>query len=281
MLRLPGLAQDIAIVNKSATTPTAGAGLRIERGHGARLTRVHTAGFWNNVSFEQSEYANITDCIFMEPVNFGLWTRNLVVADQGDMTVSGTAFSYSGSVNRTGASAIKWESGGGLKFIGSKINMGPRGSGGKLAIGIDQAVANEISTSVFTVSGSSIENTTSVGILVRAQGTTGSLGKLAIDGNEFSANGVAIDVEGASATVPLKSLAVTGNVIDGSRNAIYLKNVDGFVIGSNVLLSTANGAHVDTGCRDGVVGRQAVVGSTSNVIRNDSSTLFSDHTTGP
>lgn len=274
-------ATDLALVNTSTTAPTAGTGLRITRGDGAHLTRVRTAGFWNNVSFEQSEYASITDCLFIDPVNYGLLTRNLVTSDQGDMTVSGCAFSFSGSVNRTATAAIRWESGGGLKVVGSKINMGPRGGVGKFAYGINLAVADGVSTSVFTVTGSSIENTTGAGILVRPIGTTGSISKLTITGNEFSNTGVGIDIEGASATVPFKNVAISTNVVDSVTIAVTTLNIDGMNIGVNNLRVTNTGVVIGAGCQNVSVGRQVVLGSTANVIRNDSSTLFSDHTTGP
>lgn len=274
-------AMDLAVVNKSGTKPTAGTGIRVTRGDGAHLARVRTAGFWNNVSFEQSEYATFTDCLFIDPANYGLWTRNLTTGDQGDMSIKGCSFSYSGSVNWTGATAIRWESGGGLKLDNCKVNRGPRGGVGKFAFGVYLAVADGVSTSVFMFTGNSFENTTSAGILARPAGTTGSIGKMAIVGNEFSANGVAIDVEGYSPAVPFSNLAIDGNVIDGSTNAIYLQNVDGFAIGPNILRVTGNGILIDTGCKNGVVGRQVVLGSTSNVVQNNSSTLFSDHTTGP
>ncbi|GAP53944.1 hypothetical protein AHiyo6_05090 [Arthrobacter sp. Hiyo6] len=71
-------ATDLAVVNTASSAPTAGTGIRVTSGDGTHLTRVRTAGFWNNISFEQSEYPTITDLHVHRPRE--LW---VVAAEHG------------------------------------------------------------------------------------------------------------------------------------------------------------------------------------------------------
>ena len=276
-------ATDLAVVNTASTAPTAGTGIRITKGDCAHLTRVRTAGFWNNISYEQSEYPTITDCLFIDPVNYGLWLRNTVTPDAGDMSILGSVFSFSGSVSRTAAAAIRWESGGGLKMTGCKINMGPGGGIGKFTYGLNLAAGTNVSTSVFAITGNSFENTTAAAILARPQDATGQISTISIGNNEFANCGVSIDLEGTSAK-PFYNIAIGANVHQNVTQGVVLKYASGAVVSSQKIGAVAGsgGVLIDVGCSSMRVHRQMILGnSTGNMITNNSSVTFSDHTTPP
>lgn len=273
---------DLAVVNTSGTAPTSGTGIRWTAGNAARMTRVMTAGFWNNVSFEQSEYPTLTNCLFIDPVNYGLWLRNLTNGDAGDMSILGCSFSFSGLVSRTAAAAIRWESGGGLKMTGCKVNMGPS-SVGQFTYGLNLAVGTNVSTSVFVIAGNSFENTVSAAILARPQDSTGQISNVSIGNNEFANCGVSIDLEGTSGKI-LNNIAIGTNVHQNVTQGVVLKYASGGVVESQKIgaVNGSGGVLVDVGCSSLRVHRQMILGNSStNMITNNSSTTFSDHTTPP
>lgn len=228
----PGFgACDIAIANTAtgAAPPTAGAGIKIRNGDSARLTRVRVAGFYDNITFEQSEYASITDCLIVDPVRYGLYARNLFNSDQGDMTVVGTAFTMSGGFTRNASAALRMESGGGLKFTSNKVNMG-WASTSRFDIGIDARMADGTSTADILVTGNSFENCLTALIRLGRTGTTGVLKYVTITGNEFAANAAAngIDIDAGVHTG-----VIAGNVFATLTKGINVKNTGGWRIGAN------------------------------------------------
>jgi hypothetical protein len=280
-------ATDLSIVNTSTEVPTNGVGLRIVRGDGVHLTRIRTARFYVNVSFEQSEYATITDCMFIDPVHYGLWLRNLYISDQGDMSIQGCAFSYSGAFNYRTATAIRWESGGGLKMNNNKINCGPRGGIGAFEFGVYLAVADAVSTSVFTFTGNSFENLIQTAIMVRPQGLTGEIAKITIVGNEFAYIGNAgINLEGSDSK-PLRNISIGNNVMDSMEYAIYLKNAKSGTISPNTILNISDDFTIavclDVGCRGIHVNRQNIpLKSTKTLLfKNEPSSTFNNYTDYP
>lgn len=236
---------DLAIVNTSGAVPTAGAGIRFTKGDLARLTRCRFGGFYNNVSFEQFEYAVIETCMFEDSVNYGLYVRNTVTADQGDMAVIGCSFSHSGAHSRVQGSAIRWESGGGLRVQDSKINARV----GQYDYGVDLAHSSG-ATGVLVITGSSIENLAVNGVLV-ALTSTATFRNVVIVGNEFADCGdVAVKMSCTTAGA-LAKIAIGENVMmkgsSSSAYAIDLTNLATVTVGPNVVAGYA-GELTQSGC---------------------------------
>jgi len=226
---------DLAVINTSGTAPTAGAGIRITSGDAVAISRVKVSGFWNGLQIEQGRHYTITDSHFTDSVNYGAYLRNTAggQGDFGDCTFHGCFFNAY-TTSRVAAAAIRWESGGGLKIVGCKTNGNMDTLGQSQTIGVDVAVADGISTSVFVVTGSSFEGIASGGapIVVKQSGTgTGNFSKVVITGNEFLA-GAGIRIVG-TATGHLENILIANNLFSSNNPGVYLTNCKSVTVGRN------------------------------------------------
>jgi hypothetical protein len=229
--------EEFAIVNTSGLTPTSGRGILFNKGDGARMTRMKVLGFFNQVEFIQGRYQQFTDNYFFDSQNYGLYLKNTdpLQGDFGDQSCYGNVF-CSLTTGRIAQAAVRWESGGGLKFIGNKTNGNYNTLGQSQIVGLDAAVADGIDTSVLTIVGNSFEGIEAgsggVGILIRQSGTgTGYYSKVTIGHNEFLA-GTAIEVRGTTAD-RIDEVLIAGNVFSGNSPGIVAKNCSTLVIGKN------------------------------------------------
>lgn len=235
---------DLAVVNTSGTTPTAGAGILATDFDSGHIDRCRIVGFWNNVEIDAGFFYTISDTDIFAPVNYGAYLKNPSEQDHGDMTLHGVTFSkFSGSTN--GGTALQWESGGGLKLIGCKANAGPEP--GHAGDGYwDTIVRANIqgTTSVFTVAGCSFEGFTNFGINVTGASTV-SFGKIAISGCEFlnsgSGSGAIIQIDGTGMNAGyMNTVSISGCVGYGAGAGISLK----YIVAASVTgctLSTMSG----------------------------------------
>lgn len=238
--------QDIAFINESATRPTAGAGLRATHFDHARVERCMFAGFWRGIEIVGGYFYVIRDCAFLRPVDIGLYMANLLAGqmDYGDQLVEGCYFSKYGDPVY-GATAIRWEAGGGLRVTSCKTNSGPfpeypAGEFWENGIVVQMKAG---ATSVFLVTGSSIEGWKKDGIHVGgAAGST--FGKMTITGNEFLASGgggACVTIDGAG-TTSLDNVVISANVGYGSGGGATLKNINKAVVTGNNFADCALGA---------------------------------------
>lgn len=112
--------QKICLEN-SATTPTAGSGIRVSNGTGFKLYESTVGYFYTNVDIVTGWHWSIQNSVIVSPVSYGIKIRDSVYPDRGDAVIDGCLF-Y--PVGRTGSAAIYQESGGGLKVNNSKFNCG-------------------------------------------------------------------------------------------------------------------------------------------------------------
>jgi hypothetical protein len=247
-LSSPGaVVSGVALINSSGTRPTAGAGLLLTDFDYGRIERVLVDGFWNNVQVDSGYYFSLRDSAILNPRNYGVYLRNTTSLqfDHGDHVIEGCVIAKYGDTT-AGGTAVRWESGGGLRFIGNKINANTQPgytSTARLARGVDVYMAGA-STSVFTATGNSIENFSEYGIQC-AGGPSGGFGKIAINGNEFlgysTAPSIAIAVDGTGMASLIKGVTISGNVMYNGIGC-SLKFIDGITVTGNemaYLTSTA------------------------------------------
>lgn len=235
---------DVALVNTNlavnSVRPTAGAGLLATDADWSRVTRCLVAGFWNNFQYDSGYYYTITDTACLNQQNYGMWLRNTAAGqfDHSDQSIMGCTITKYGDTLGEGGTAVRWESGGGLRFVNNKINGGTQpgySTTGKFSYGLNCAVADGGSTSVLTVAGNSIENCVQAMIKVEHGGAsgTGSFSKMAITGNEIALGGTAISLDGKTVGL-IKTAIIAGNAIDGCGGpGVFLRNVSNVHVGAN------------------------------------------------
>lgn len=270
---------DFALVNTNGGNPSAGSGILFTNSDAMHMTRVTVIGFWNDVQTDQGSYWTMTDCHFLDAVNWSVYIRNTANFDFGDPIIKGCTF-CSVTTTRISKAAVRWESGGGLRFIGNKTN----GNETNLAqsftdAGLDIAVNDGGSTSILIAEGNGFEGiaSTAYGILVRQNGTgTGTFSKIVIVGNEFlGGGGVQI---GGTVAAKLGYAMIADNVFTGNSIAVYLKNCYGINVGVNHCsgLTGNKAVWIDTGCTDCTVAPQVIVGDGKAYVF-DSSIVSTTH----
>src|SRR5574343_46521 len=199
--------QVVCFENTSGTRPTAGAGLLCTDFDWGRVDRCGFIGFWNGLQVDAGYFYTVRDSTFLAPRNYGAYLRNTASGqtDHGDWAVIGCNFSKYGD-STTGGTAIRWESGGGIRLVGNKINSGTQPgypSTGYWQRGIDIALTSG-STSVCVVVGNSVEGM-STGDGIRVAGAAGTFHSITITGNEI----LQLDGTGTYACIRLDGSAMT------------------------------------------------------------------------
>lgn len=236
--------RDLSVVNTAGSTPTAGCGVRFTNARWSRVDRILVSRFWNDIQVDAGWYYTIKDCAVIDGVNYGIYLRDTATGafDWGDPSIEGcTITKY--NVGANSGSAVRWESGGGVRFVNNKINGGttPPGtaySTGKYEYGLDLQVADGGTTSVLVVAGNSIENFVWTGIRVGMLGpsNTGVFAKMSITGNEFLgtlATGIGIAIRPNAVNTTFGHISIAGNVIDTCATGISVGAVRGVSIGAN------------------------------------------------
>lgn len=222
---------DLAIVNTSGGTQTAGVGALFTAGNGAHVSRVKIANFWDNISFVNGAYWTVTDSTFLDQFRYGIRIRDLANADQGDQSIIGCSFVAGQLVSKAGIAAnLRWESGGGLKVTNTKFN-GSSSTGA--AIGVDISIADGAGTVDILVSNCSIENNTTCGVQVTQAGPTnsGNLSHVMIHGNQISTlntNTYGVKVfNPVGGTGGVNTVLLSNNMFDADLGGVWLNNVTG------------------------------------------------------
>lgn len=267
-----GVAEDFSVINANlfSGVPTAGAGLHFADGAHSAVNRVFVVSFYDLLRYDDGDYYAITECGLFDPVHAGIAcsTADGENFDHGDQIIQGSTISnrfvsYRGSI----AAAVAWQSGGGLRFIGNKVNANEqpafnvRTYCSKLNDGLQLAVRDGGSTSVLLVSGNSIENCDGSMIHVKQQAggsSTGWFSKVNISGNEIAigaGNGVFFDFVNGKGSVAY----VGGNVFTDVGTSINAKNWNGLSIGPNMHNTITNVVNLQTGCLNATMERQTVI----------------------
>lgn len=235
---------DLSVVNTAGSTPTAGAGIRFTNARWSRIDRVLVSRFYNDIQIDAGWYYTISDSAIIDPINYGIFLRDTATGafDWGDPMISGcTITKY--NVGTNGGSAVRWESGGGVRFVNNKINGGttPPSTAyttGKFDYGLDLQVNDGGTTSVLVVTGNSIENFVWAGIIVGMKGpsNTGVFAKMSITGNEFlgtASTGIGVAIRPNAVNTTFGHVSISGNVIDTCGYGISVGAIRGVSIGPN------------------------------------------------
>ena len=219
--------ENLSIANTAGSTPTSGSvGILINSlGKSTRIVDCDITGFYINLEFVHGYEWYVDRCHFFDPVYAGIKVRDVSVPDGGDGVIA-NSFIYAGPDNLTPTAGIQWESGGGLKVLGCKVNM--RGTA-KFTVGVNLACASGIATSIALITGNSIENV-GYGVLVQHLGptpasNTGTFQMVAVTGNQFVADTYAVAFS-AGSTGKFKNMVASGNVGQGTTSFFYVENVD-------------------------------------------------------
>lgn len=263
--------RDFTMVN-TATTPTAGSGIKVATGNSLRFQRVAVLGFYDNVSFViQGEYWTMEDCFMYEPVRYGLWLRNTQNGDAGDGVVQGCSFVC---INRLASAAIRYESGGGLKITGLKVNG--RNPTGAFTTGVDLALADGVATADLLITTSSFENISGYAVRLGrvSGGTNGTMSGFLISDNEIGYQ-VGSSGGGISLSAGLSLGEINGNVFQYLATGILVNGSTGVNIGTNSYSSVTTPVSITTSasnsCRVGVQNRVdagVIVADASTAIGN-------------
>ena len=227
----------IAFVNASPTRPTAGSALLCTDFDWGRIDRCLFRDFWNNVQVDSGYFYSIRDSAFLAPVNYGCYMRNIAPLqhDHGDQVLEGCNFSkYGDTID--GGTAVRWESGGGLRLVGCKVNAGTQP--GYTDTGFFEngfvTVMQPGGTSVHTITGCSVEGWLTHGSSVSGVANA-TFGKISIVGNEFLASGsggACVHADGNNMD-SLDNLVITGNVGYGYSGGVMLYNLSKAVVTGN------------------------------------------------
>jgi hypothetical protein len=263
--------RDLAIVNTSGAA-TAGAGLYFTAGNWSRIDRVLVNAFWNNIQYDQGYYFSVADSAVLNPKNYGMYFRNTASGefDHGDQVVEGCVIAKYGDT-AAGGTAVRWESGGGLRFVNNKINGGTQPgytSTGKFANGIAAFVTDGGSTSVLVVTGNSIENCTAQAIRADQAGpsNTGGFSKVVVTGNEIAINGYGVWL-GAQAAGFMSTAVIDGNAFTDSATGIWVaSNFQHVAIGANVFSSVTS--CIQTSGNNVSIAKQTYVGDNLLVVQD-------------
>jgi hypothetical protein len=233
-------AADFAVVNTNAGTVSAGAGIATTLADLFTLDRVAVVGFYDCVDIDNGGMYAVRGCWIGNPVRYGVRLRNVALPDEGDGFIGDGTAIY--CTTRDATAGINWESGGGIKLNGVKIN-GNTASGSNFGSGIRFNTATGVSSSVCTITGCSIENTT-VAINFERQGASGTFASVTIVGNELGVGsggsnyGVLMQSDGFT------NVVIDDNVITDIAFPIIVNWGTGINIGSgNTYRNVGNGAN--------------------------------------
>lgn len=260
--------KDIHACNTSAVDPSSGAGILVSGsgdssdGNRTYYDGITVSGFYIGIDVQAGSYQQFNNCLIMSPVLYGIKLRNILNPDGGDHSISNCWIDQR-DASRASATAIRIESGGGIKIINTKINGVP-----SWVNGIDLAVADNIVTSDLLVSNCSIESYTGSGIKGTTGATNSKWGNILITGNQF------LGVGGAAYGINMSATTAAdfyGLVINGNYGRIGSS--------SNPFIGVANASDVVlTG--NGQSGFSSLVTFGSGVVFARSQAVPSGGTTG-
>lgn len=237
--------EDLAVVNTRSenSPPTGGTGIFMNYANNFRLSRVTVAGFYDCVRVE-GRFGNMDSCNIFDPVRYGiyLYNDNAGEYDFGDQGINNCNIAMYGR-QADAEAAVRFESGGGIRFTGNKIvaGTGPGVVGyaiGDFKYGIDAMLAPSATTVEFMISGGAISTCTEACIRFGQQelGTAG-FGDITVTGVVLQGKSNKGIIVGAISPVNannIKSVNITGNTFKGTQaGGIIAYNMKALVIGPN------------------------------------------------
>lgn len=230
--------EKLHLQNTSVSAPTAGSAIKVaSNGKSCRYIDCCIEGFYVGLNVEKGYYWKVDRCSFIDPVLYGIRIQDIGLVDGGDQTITNSDFT-AGPNNLTPTAGIQWESGGGPKIIGCKVNITGSAS---FTVGFNFQISDGATTSVAVVSSCSIENVT-YGVLFQLSGVsnTGHFGKIVVIGNEFfGVSGTSYGFAFApSVASRIDRIVCTGNIGSAATSLILLHNVDLVLMSNNISFSS-------------------------------------------
>ena len=255
-------------IRSDGTAKTAGAGILVEGSTGAstntfsRFNRLTITNQWIGVQFEDASSWRLLNSYIVSNENTGVLVRNTVTPDAGDSSIIATTFDNPNAVEN-----LLWNSGGGLKITNSKFLSAD--------LGIDLSVSDGVATSVFLLTGSSMEGCDINCIRMQRDGTTGTFGRIIIVGNELKADTSQTVINFPTAGITT-GVIVGNNIVATSGTGITISDdgVDDFIIASNVFENLTTGINVTASGAAVTIGSNIFAGVATPWVRGTSTTIL-------
>lgn len=223
------------------STPTNGAAIKLIDGTHAHIERVRIQNFYYGVNSVDAYVWWIVDCHIVNQYQYGIWVRNTASVDQGDDIVHGCTFENSVS----GISAVRFESGGGLRLTNNKILTHD--------YGLDLQLADGATTVDLLIESNSIENQEVSAVRLGRQGA-GLFSNVVIVGNQIAnpSSSGSLVASGAG----IGRLTIQGNVLagTGTNTAVDLDGTTDSVVAGNTMTDFATGIKFDADAHRTAVG---------------------------
>lgn len=210
---------------------------RAKRADGFKVRGVNFVGGYVQLKAGSALGWSSIDCGYLDPdAGYSIWVENYMNGDEGDPAVIGNTFN---AYSKPAEAALYFRAGGGLKFIGNKINRQPGNNGSMDTRWYRRGVYIKpiAGTSVFPCTGNSIENCRYAGIEVDCS-TTGNYANGVVTGNEIFNCGMngepSVKIVGRAATL-VQNWNISENTLHAS-GGIYVENVDNMRVGKNMHL---------------------------------------------
>lgn len=296
--------EDLAVVNtrSNASKPTAGTGIMMNNANNFRLSRVTVAGFYDCVRIE-GRFGTMDSCNIFDPIRYGIYAFNDNTTawgpemDFGDQGISNCVIAMYGRQTHNAEAAIRWESGGGVRFTGNKIvaGTGPGAQNiGYFKYGVDLLATNGLASGEFMIVGGGISTCTEACIRIRQKigsgGTPGftdmTVTGVVLQGQGAAAKGIIVGAQTPGQKNTIRSVVITGNTFKGTAaGGIVAYNMRGLVVGPNVWndepytapLITLAGSTAD-GTDDGISTQQVDIHrqTVTSTVQNINLTLVND-----
>lgn len=186
------------------------------------IHRCNIDNYYDAIVFANAcEFSTIASCEIINPVRYGIHIANSDNVDMGDNIILDTKVITTPSAT----SAIRWESGGGLRILGCKLL-------GAFTTAVDIALAGGANTSNIFVHNNSMEAITGTGVKLWQQSAgSGSVGNIQILGNEFLGTSLTPCVDWGEG---FSNGIIADNVASTAGTGITLENGSGgLTIGQN------------------------------------------------
>lgn len=208
---------------------------RAHRADGFKLRGVNFVGGYIQLKAGSVLGWSSIDCGYLDPDSgYSIWVENYMNGDEGDPVIMGNTFN---AYSKPAEAALYFRAGGGIKFVGNKINRQPGNNFSSDTRWYRRGIYFKpiAGTSVFPCTGNSIENCRYAAIEVDCE-TTGNYANGVVTGNEIFNCGMngepAVRIAGRAGSL-VSNWLVSENTLQAS-GGINIKNVDNCRVGVNL-----------------------------------------------
>lgn len=225
--------EDFFLSNNSAGPVTSGTGIRMQKAHHSRINRVFIYNFYDNIKYEAGNHWSLRDTNVISPTRYGVLINNSDNNDSGDMLIDGCWFDMVNSGGHNATSAVRWETGSGLRLANTKFNGAQTYHyATHIDVNFDAGSTATVNSADIFIQNCSIENPSTTGISIATRsGSSYTLNEVIIQGNEFMSNPTGISIGEA-----VNDVIVSGNTFlnaSTSTGITILSNAGPVTVGTN------------------------------------------------